>query len=85
MVYGILQMHRTLVLQMWLWMLIDLCIITKVYGYAGGNFPQSCESMSPMHELQGGQFAAPQQSEPPFEVNYKLGKTGEPITGTETI
>lgn len=63
---------------MWLWILIGLSIITKVHGYSSGDFPEVCQSMSPDHS----HFTA-QKSEPPFEVTYKLGKSGEPITGTD--
>ncbi|KAI3368825.1 hypothetical protein L3Q82_025807 [Scortum barcoo] len=71
--------YCALVLQMWLWILTGLCIITKVHGFASGNFPQSCESMSPDHP-QGGLITPPQNTVPPFEVLYQHGKKGDPIT-----
>ncbi|XP_044054769.1 cell wall integrity and stress response component 3-like isoform X2 [Siniperca chuatsi] len=64
---------------MWLWNLIGLSIIIKVHGYSGGFFPQSCESMSPMHEKRRGQYFGPQNTQPPYEVRYQHGKEGEPI------
>ncbi|XP_030288148.1 probable transcription-associated protein 1 isoform X2 [Sparus aurata] len=66
---------QILYFKMWLWILIGLSIITKVHGYSSGDFPEVCQSMSPDHS----HFTA-QKSEPPFEVTYKLGKSGEPIT-----
>ncbi|XP_073333011.1 uncharacterized protein [Pagrus major] len=66
---------QILYFKMWLWILIGLSIITKAHGFANGNFPQVCQSMSPEHSP----FAA-QSSEPPFEVTYQHGKRGEPIT-----
>lgn len=76
--------HCTFVLQMWLWILTGLGIITKVHGFSGGNFPEACASMSPVHMITPGQPIPPQDTELPFEVTYQHGKAGEPITGTET-
>ncbi|XP_054459043.1 uncharacterized protein LOC129094802 [Anoplopoma fimbria] len=66
---------------MWLWILIGLNIIAKVHGHSSGNFPESCESMSPLHKGEGGIPFPPQNTEPPFKITYNLPKKkGEPIT-----
>lgn len=83
-VYRIYRWLCTLVLQMWLWTLVGLSIITKVCGYASGYFPEVCHTMSPRHKNRGEVFA-PQNTQPPFEVRYEHGKKGDPITGTETF
>ncbi|XP_041791291.1 uncharacterized protein LOC121605444 [Chelmon rostratus] len=41
--------------------------------------------MLPKHEGPKGVFYAPQRTEPPFELDYKLGNKGEPITGVWSI
>ncbi|XP_035508604.1 uncharacterized protein LOC118321411 [Morone saxatilis] len=64
---------------MCVWILIGLCIITKVHGFADGNFPQACQSMSPEHPSRGVPVL-PQNTKPPYKVNYTPGNKGEPIT-----
>lgn len=63
---------------MWLGILIGLGIITKAHGYSSGYFPEVCQSMSPSHSP-----FSDQEDKLPFEVTYELGKSGEPITGTD--
>ncbi|XP_071343754.1 uncharacterized protein [Trachinotus anak] len=65
---------------MWMWILICLNFISKVHGYPSAPFPESCESMLTQHTDRRGQLVRPQTSEPPFEVDYKHGNKGEPIT-----
>ncbi|XP_077964147.1 uncharacterized protein LOC144383040 isoform X2 [Gasterosteus aculeatus] len=54
--------------------LIGLNIISMVYGYMSGYFPEACGSMLPLHG------AAPQTSKPPYEVSYQQGHVRDPIT-----
>ncbi|KAF7659682.1 hypothetical protein LDENG_00294550 [Lucifuga dentata] len=60
--------------------LIGLHIFTKAKGYPNGNFPEACQSMLPQHERLTRRFHPPENSPPPFEVTYTLGKKEEPIT-----
>lgn len=64
---------------MWTFILIGLNIISMVYGYASGYFPETCGTMLPLHG------ADPQTSKPPYEVSYQQGHVRDPITGMETI
>ncbi|XP_051233867.1 uncharacterized protein LOC127350871 [Dicentrarchus labrax] len=64
---------------MCVWILIGLCIITKVHGYSDGDFPQSCDSLLPEHRRSGVNIL-PQNTKPPYKVTYKPGNNGEPIT-----
>uniref|UniRef100_G3PD53 Reelin domain-containing protein n=1 Tax=Gasterosteus aculeatus aculeatus TaxID=481459 RepID=G3PD53_GASAC len=60
--------------KMWTFILIGLNIISMVYGYASGYFPQACGTMLPLHG------ADPQTSKPPYEVSYQQGHVRDPIT-----
>ncbi|KAM9762773.1 uncharacterized protein ACNS7B_004735 isoform 3-T3 [Menidia menidia] len=64
---------------MWLRIVIGFTFISKLQGFADGNFPQSCASMSPVHTRRDTQLS-PQTSEPPYEVTCQNGQPGEPIT-----
>ncbi|XP_051803653.1 putative ferric-chelate reductase 1 isoform X2 [Acanthochromis polyacanthus] len=64
---------------MWMWILIGLDIITKVHGFANGNFPQSCDSLSPQHASGGTNFPA-QTSAAPFRVDFESSNPADPIT-----
>lgn len=85
-VLGIYKCYCTLVLQMWLWTLIGLCIITKVHGFANGapNDEETCKKMSPKHRISAETDALPQTTKSPFEVTYELGQRKEPITGIDS-
>ncbi|KAL4000432.1 alpha-N-acetylgalactosaminide alpha-2,6-sialyltransferase (sialyltransferase 7B) [Sarotherodon galilaeus] len=62
--------------KMWIWILISLNIISKLHAYSGGNLIEACDSMLPNHN-----GAAPQNTEPPFMVEYVPGSyPGEPVT-----
>ncbi|XP_034079403.1 uncharacterized protein PB18E9.04c-like [Gymnodraco acuticeps] len=67
-------------LKMWLWILISLEIITKVHGYSDGIFPESCDSMLPVHTNRNGILYKPQSTDPPFEITYDPAPHGQPIT-----
>ncbi|XP_040041154.2 uncharacterized protein LOC120824395 isoform X12 [Gasterosteus aculeatus] len=60
--------------KMWTFILIGLNIISMVYGYASGYFPETCGTMLPLHD------ADPQTSKPPYEVSYQQGHVRDPIT-----
>ncbi|KAM7410058.1 hypothetical protein PAMA_001489 [Pampus argenteus] len=64
---------------MWMWILIGLNIITKANGYVNRVPDTSCESMAVVHRADNFIFH-PQTNKSPFEVDYKHGKEGEPIT-----
>lgn len=69
------------ILQMWIWILISLNIISKLHAYSDGNLIEACDSMLPNHN-----GAAPQTTEPPFMVEYVPGSyPGEPVTGTGNV
>lgn len=70
---------------MWLWIVISLETITKVHGYTEGGFPESCDSMSPVHTNRNEISYEPQSTDPPFEITYDPAPHGHPITGTENI
>ncbi|XP_039462524.1 uncharacterized protein LOC120436147 isoform X1 [Oreochromis aureus] len=62
--------------KMWIWILISLNIISKLHAYSEGNLIEACDSMLPNHN-----GAAPQNTEPPFMVEYVPGSyPGEPVT-----
>nr|XP_033937391.1 ferric-chelate reductase 1-like [Pseudochaenichthys georgianus] len=65
---------------MWLWIVISLDTITKVHGYSDGRFPESCDSMSPVHTNRNGISYEPQSTGPPFEITYDPAPHGHPIT-----
>ncbi|KAI4828690.1 hypothetical protein KUCAC02_022769 [Chaenocephalus aceratus] len=65
---------------MWLWIVISLETITKVHGYTEGRFPESCDSMSPVHTNRNGISYEPQSTDPPFEITYDPAPHGQPIT-----
>ncbi|XP_026161189.1 putative ferric-chelate reductase 1 isoform X5 [Mastacembelus armatus] len=66
---------------MWMWTVSSFIIITKVHGFANGEFPQSCASMLPVHPNRDGSIISPKNSEPPYEVQADQDvKKGAPIT-----
>ncbi|KAK5907549.1 hypothetical protein CesoFtcFv8_005383 [Champsocephalus esox] len=67
-------------LKMWLWIVISIETITKVHGYSNGRFPESCDSMSPVHTNRNGILYEPQSTDPPFEITYDPAPHGQPIT-----
>ncbi|XP_018522934.1 uncharacterized protein LOC108877399 [Lates calcarifer] len=73
---------KILYFKMWMWILIGLNFITKVYGYPNGNVAESCQSILPVHRGRTGRPIPPQTSNPPYEIHFTLGENGEPSSVT---